>query len=109
LFDQKGLIMVEKEADVEEDVLMELVLEAGAEDFITQEEGFEIITSTDYFSHVREEVEHSNIPMVSAEITMLPQVYTTLTDPEDIKKMRRLLDLLDDEDDVQNVYHNWDE
>jgi len=109
LFDQKGLIMVEREAGVDEDALMELVLDAGAEDFVAQEEGFEIVTPPDLFSQVREKMEKVGVPMVSAEVTMIPQVYASLTEPEDIKKMRKLLELLDDEDDVQNVYHNWDE
>jgi len=105
MFDQKGLIMVEKDA-AEEDELMLLVSDAGADDFTTQEEGFEILTAPEAFSEVREAVEAAGVTMVSAEITMLPQNITTLTDPEDIKKMTKLLDLLDDEDDVQDVYHN---
>jgi len=105
MFDQKGLIMVEKDS-AEEDELMLLSVEAGAEDFVVQEEGFEITTSPEAFSQVREAIEEAGIDMVSAEVTMLPQTVTTLTDPEDIKKMRKLMDLLDDEDDVQDVYHN---
>ena len=105
MFDQKGLIMVEKEQANEEDLML-LTLDAGAEDFAVEEEGYEIVTTPDYFSQVREALEKDNIPMVSAEVTMIPQTTTVLTDPEDIKKMQKLLDLLDNEDDVQDVYHN---
>jgi len=105
LFEQKGLIMIEKvQADEEE--LMLLAIEAGAEDFVIQEEGYEILTSPEAFSQVREALESADIPMISAEVTMLPQTMTSLTDPEDIKKMNKLIDLLDGEDDVQDVYHN---
>ena len=108
LFEEKGQIMVETDCGADEDDLMLLTADAGAEDFITQDEGFEIITAPEAFSQVREAVELAKIPTVSAEITMIPQVYASLSDPEDIKKMRKLLDLLDDEDDVQDVYHNWE-
>ena len=105
LFDQKGLIMIEKDQANEEELML-LAIEAGAEDFVVQEEGYEIITSPEAFSQVREALESADISMISAEVTMLPQTITTLTDPEDIKKMSKLADLLDDEDDVQDVYHN---
>jgi YebC/PmpR family DNA-binding regulatory protein len=108
-FNEKGQIMIEKDCGMDEEELMLLTIDAGAEDFITQEEGYEIVTLPESFSSVREAMEKANVPMVSAEITKLPQVTVSLTDPEDIKKMRKLLDLLDDEDDVQNVYHNWEE
>ncbi len=108
MFDEKGLIMVEKSNAINEDELMMIALEAGATDFNTEEEGFEILTEPDDFSAVREALEKENIPMISAEVTKIPQTYTTLTNPEDIKKMNKLLDLLDDEDDVQNVWHNWE-
>ena len=105
MFDQKGLIMVEKNESPEDDLML-LAIEAGAEDFVVRDEGYEILTAPEAFSQVREALEAAGILMLSAEITMLPQTYTALSDPEDIKKMSRLLDLLDDEDDVQNVYHN---
>ncbi|MDR1664243.1 MAG: YebC/PmpR family DNA-binding transcriptional regulator [Clostridiales bacterium] len=108
LFEEKGLIMVENDCGMDEESLMLLTLDAGAEDFVTQEEGYEIITSPENFSRVREAVENAKIPAVSAEVTMIPTTQTALSDPEDIKKMRKLLDLLDDEDDVQDVYHNWE-
>ncbi len=110
MFDQKGLIVIDKEeVEMDEDELMMTALDAGAEDFGVEEDSFEVTTSPDDFSAVREALEAAGIPMVSAEVTMIPQTYTELTNEEDIKKMNKLLDLLDDDDDVQNVYHNWDE
>ena len=84
-------------------------LEAGAEDFAAEEDSYEITPAPDDFSAVRETLEAAGIPMASAEVTMIPQTYTELTDEEDIKKMNKLLEMLDDDDDVQNTYHNWDE
>jgi len=106
LFDQKGLIVVEKNDTVDEDELMLLALDAGAEDFSVQEDCYEILTLPENFGNVRDTLEKANIPMISAEVAMLPQTETALTDPDDIKKMSKLLNLLDDDEDVQNVYHN---
>ncbi|MDR2903134.1 MAG: YebC/PmpR family DNA-binding transcriptional regulator [Clostridiales bacterium] len=108
MFDEKGLIMVEKSDEIDEDELMMTALDAGAEDFSPEEEGYEIYTSPEDFSKVREALEKAGVEMLSAEVTMIPQTYTALTSPEDIKKMRKTLDLLEEEDDVQNVYHNWE-
>jgi YebC/PmpR family DNA-binding regulatory protein len=108
MFDEKGLIMVEAEDGVDEDELMDSALEAGASDFVTSDEGYEILTEPEDFSAVREALEALKVPMVSAEVTKIPQTETTLTNPDDVKKMNKLLDLLDDEDDVQNVWHNWE-
>ena len=91
------------------DDLMMLALDAGAEDFSEEDDSYEIITLPDDFSAVREAIEAEKIPMASAEVTMLPQTYVTLTDENDIKQLQRTLDLLDEDDDVQDVYHNWDE
>jgi transcriptional/translational regulatory protein YebC/TACO1 len=88
---------------------MMIALDAGAEDFSDEEDSYEVITAPDDFSAVREALEAQNIPMASAEVTMIPQNYVALTSEEDIKKMNRILDLLDDDDDVQDVFHNWDE
>ncbi|MCI7062081.1 MAG: YebC/PmpR family DNA-binding transcriptional regulator [Lachnospiraceae bacterium] len=115
MFDEKGQIILSKEeledADItmSADDLMMLVLDAGAEDFSEEEDSYEVITLPEDFSAVREAVEAEKIPMASAEVTMLPQTYVTLTDENDIKQLQRTLDLLDEDDDVQNVYHNWDE
>jgi len=84
-------------------------LDAGAEDFAEEEDSYEILTSPEDFSAVREALEAKNIPMMEAEVTMIPQTWVELTDDESIKKMNRLLDLLEDDDDVQATYHNWDE
>ena len=110
MFDEKGLIVIDKEEiDMDEEELMMAALDAGAEDFAAEEDSYEITTAPDDFSAVRETLEAAGIPMASAEVTMIPQTYTELTDEEDIKKMNKLLEMLDDDDDVQNPYHNWDE
>ena len=110
MFDKKGLIIVDKEeCDMDADDLMMIALDAGAEDFADEEDSFEITTAPEDFSTVRENLEKEGIPMASAEVTMIPQTWGTLSSEEDIKKMNRILDMLDDDDDVQNVYHNWDE
>lgn len=110
MFDQKGQIIVAKEdCEMEADDLMMIALDAGAEDFSEEEDSFEILTSPEDFSVVREALENEKIVMASAEVTMVPQTYVELTSEEDIKKMNRILDLLDEDDDVQAVYHNWDE
>lgn len=90
------------------DELMMLALDAGAEDFAEEEDSFEVVTDPDDFSAVREALEAAGIPMMEADVTMIPQTWVELSDEEDIKKMNRLLDLLDADDDVQAVYHNWD-
>jgi DNA-binding regulatory protein, yebC/pmpR family len=110
MFDKRGQILIDKEeCDMDADELMMTALDLGAEDFNDEEDSYEILTDPDNFSDVREGLEKLNIPMVNAEVTMIPQNWVALSDEEDIKKMNRILDLLDAEDDVQNVYHSWDE
>ena len=110
MFDQKGQIIIDREeCDMDADDLMMMALDAGAEDFSEEEDSFEILTSPDDFSKVRETLEKEGIPMAEAEITMIPQNYVALSDENDIKFLNRTLDLLDEDDDVQAVYHNWDE
>ncbi len=110
MFDKKGQIIIDKEeCELDADTLMMEALDAGAEDFAEEEDSYEIITSPEDFSTVREALEAKNIPMLEAEVTMIPQTWVELTDEESIKKMNRLLDLLDADDDVQATYHNWDE
>jgi YebC/PmpR family DNA-binding regulatory protein len=110
MFDKKGQIIIDKEeCDMDADDLMMMALDAGAEDFAEEEDSFEIITGPDDFSAVREALEAEKIPMASAEVTMVPQTWVELTSDEDIKKINKILDLLDEDDDVQAVYHNWDE
>ena len=110
MFDEKGQIIIAKEdCDMDADDLMMIALDAGAEDFNEEEDSFEILTSPDEFTAVREALEKENIPMAEADVTMIPQNYVELTSEDDIKKMNRILDMLEMDDDVQDVYHNWDE
>lgn len=109
MFDKKGQIMVEKSGSIDSDELMMIALDAGALDFNEEEEGYEIITSPEDFSAVREAISQANILIADAEVNMIPQTYTSLTDEDDVKKMMKLLDLLDADDDVKNVYHNWEQ
>ena len=110
MFDRKGQIIIDKEdCDMDADDLMMAALDAGAEDFSEEEDSFEVITDPDSFSEVRQALEDAGIPMASAEVTMIPQNYVELTDEKDIANMNKILDLLDDDDDVQQVYHNWSE
>lgn len=109
MFDKKGIIVIERIDGInEEDVMME-ALDSGAEDFDAGEEFFEIVTSPEEFSSVRETLENKGYEFVSAEVSLIPQTMTKLTDEQHIKFMEKLIDHLEDNDDVQNVYHNWDE
>ncbi|MBH1940213.1 YebC/PmpR family DNA-binding transcriptional regulator [Mobilitalea sibirica] len=110
LFDRKGQIIIDKEeCEMKADDLMLLALDAGAEDFKEEEDSFEIFTDPDAFSEVRENLEKEGIPMAQADVTMIPQTWVELKSDQDIKSMQKILDLLDEDDDVQEVYHNWDE
>ncbi len=110
MFDKKGQIIIDREeCDMEFDDLMMVALDAGADDISEEEDSFEVLTDPDALETVRKGLEEAGVPMVSAEVTMLPQNYVTLTDETAIKNLTRILDILDDDDDVQNVYHNWDE
>lgn len=110
MFDEKGQIIIDKEeCDMEADDLMMIALDAGAEDFAEEEDSFEILTAPDDFQAVYDALNAENIPMASAEVTQIPQTYVTLTSEQDLKCINRILDLLDEDDDVQNVYHNWEE
>jgi len=110
MFDEKGQILIDKEeCDMDADELMMLALDAGAEDFNEEEDSYEVLTTPDDFETVRKGLEDAGIPMAQAEVSMIPQTYVTLTDETDLKNINKILDLLDVEDDVQEVYHNWDE
>lgn len=110
MFDKKGQIIISKEeCGMDSDDLMMMALDAGAEDFSEEEDSYEVITDPDEFSSVREALEKENIPMASAEVTMIPQTWVELTDETAVKNLQRTLDLLEDDDDVQYVYHNWAE
>lgn len=107
MFDKKGVIVIEKE-DIDEDEITMDALDAGAEDFEASDEYFEITTSPEDFRTVRDALEEK-YALSSAEISMLPQTTVTLTDEKQLLMMSKLLESLEDNDDVQNVYHNWDE
>ncbi len=110
MFDEKGQILVAKEeCGMNADDLMMLALDAGADDFAEEEDSFEILTSPESFSAVREAFEKEQISMANAEVTMLPQTYVTLSEEADLNNIQKILDLLDEDDDVQEVFHNWDE
>ena len=109
-FDKKGqIIIVKEDCEMDADDLMMIALDAGAEDFSEEDDSFEIITDPDEFSTVREALEKEGIAMASAEVTMIPQNYVALTDETMLKNLQRTLDLLDEDDDVQNVYTNLEE
>ena len=110
MFDEKGQIIIAKEdCEMDADDLMMIALDAGAEDFSEEDESYEIITNPNDFEAVHAALEAEKIPMAEAEVTMIPQNYVELTAEEDLTNINRILDLLDDDDDVQEVYHNWDE
>lgn len=110
MFDEKGQIIVDKEeCTLDADDLMMTALDAGAEDFQEEEDSYEILTTPEAFEEVRKALEAAGISMVSAEVTMLPQTYVELTDETALKNLQKTLDLLEADDDVQAVYHNWDE
>ena len=110
MFDKKGQIIIDKEdCDLSADDLMMIALDAGADDIKEEEDSFEILTAEEDFDAVEKALKDEGIPMVSAEVTMIPQNYVKVTDETTMKQINRILDILDDDDDVQNVYHNWDE
>ena len=107
MFDKKGQIIIDKEeCALEADDLMMLALDAGAEDFSEEEDSYEVITDPGSFSEVRQKLEEEKVPMASAELTMLPQTWVELTDETAVKNLQKTLDLLEEDDDVQAVYHN---
>ena len=110
MFDKKGQILIDKEeCSMEADDLMMEALDAGADDFQEEDDSFVVMTDPDAFSQVREALEAKGIPMASAEVTMIPQTYVSLTDETALKNLNRILDLLDESDDVQAVYTNLEE
>lgn len=106
MFDKKGQIVVERTALMDEDEVMMQALDAGAEDFVSQEDVFEIYTSPAEFSKVREALESAGYTFLKAEVAMIPQNTVNITDPEVVEKVNKFLDNLDDNDDVQEVFHN---
>lgn len=114
MFQTKGQIVIEKQDTIDEDELMMLALEAGAEDFASEDEVYIITTTPEDFGTVREELEKNSIEFLEAEIKKVPDTYTSI-DEDVAKSFQKMLDVLEDDDDVQNVYHNaefpegWDE
>lgn len=106
-FDRKGVIIIER-GELDEDETMMIALDSGADDFQTDEETFQIYTDPAEFGSVREALEKAGFEFASAEIEMVPQNYITLSNEDDMAKMRKLLDNLEDNDDVQSVWHNWE-
>ena len=101
---------VDKEdCDTDADTLMMTALDCGAEDFSEEEDCFEVLTDPDEFDKVLKALEDNGIKAMSAEVTMIPQNYVALTDETAVKNLQRTLDLLDEDDDVQNVYTNWED
>ena len=109
MFEDKGVIIIERESGADEDALMEDSLEAGAEDFVADEEVFEIYTVPADLMAVKEDLEAKGYVIASAEKDKIPSNYVTLTDEEDIKKMNLLIEHLEDDDDISEIYHNWEE
>ncbi|MBP3678517.1 MAG: YebC/PmpR family DNA-binding transcriptional regulator, partial [Agathobacter sp.] len=104
MFDEKGQILIDREeCDMDADELMMIALDAGADDFVEEEDSYEVTTAPDDFETVRKALEDAGIKMASAEVSMIPQTYVSLTDETDLKNINKILDLLDDDDDVQEV------
>lgn len=109
LFEDKGVIVIEKDAKIDEDKLMETALEAGAEDFLTEDDCYEIYTETADVYAIKDALEAAGYTVLSAEEDKVPSNYITLEGEDDIKHMQLLLDALEDNDDVSDVYHNWED
>ncbi len=107
-FDKKGVIIMEAEG-LDEDVVMEAAIESGADDFQVDGEIFEIITSPDDFNQVVDALTEKGYSFLEAKVGLVPQTYVALTDEKDIKNMNKMIELLEDNDDIQNVYHNWEQ
>ncbi len=109
MFDHLGVLVIEKNDNVDEDNLMMEAIDAGADDFIVEDEHYEIYTSVDNFNSVREELKKIGYSFSMAELRYVPQTFIKLNEEEDKKNARKLIDLLEDNDDCQNVYTNWEE
>ena len=108
MFDERGVLVVEREPGSDEDEMMMTALDAGAEDVKVEDEVYEILTAPNDFSTVRENLEKQGFTFLSAEVQKIPQNTVEVTDPDTIIKIQKMLDLLEENDDVQNVYHNAD-
>ena len=108
MFDERGVLVVEKTPGSDEDEMMMTALDAGAEDVNVEEDVYEILTAPNDFSAVREKLEQQGLTFLSAEVQKIPQNTVAVTDPDTILKIQKMLDLLEENDDVQNVFHNAD-
>ncbi|MGO4937888.1 YebC/PmpR family DNA-binding transcriptional regulator [Fundicoccus sp. Sow4_H7] len=108
MFDRKGIIAIEKDDNIDEEELMLLAIELGAEDFTAEEEGYEILTEPTDFNQVRDGLADEGYEFAMAEVIFIPKTTVELTNEDDIKNMERLIELLEDNDDVQEVFHNWE-
>ncbi|MBQ6400411.1 MAG: YebC/PmpR family DNA-binding transcriptional regulator [Clostridia bacterium] len=108
MFDERGVLVVEREPGSDEDEMMMIALDAGAEDVKADDDVFEIYTAPNEFSAVREALEKQGLTFLSADVQKIPQNTVAVTDPDTILKIQKMLDLLEENDDVQNVYHNAD-
>lgn len=107
MFDRKGIIIIEKKEGIDEDTVMMAALEAGADDVVTEDEFYEVVTDVSDFSQVREELENAGYEFLEAQLQMVPQTMVKL-DEKHSSTMEKLIDMLEDNDDVQNIYHNWE-
>ena len=108
MFDERGVLVVEREPGSDEDEMMMIALDAGAEDVKVEDEVYEILTAPNDFSTVSENLEKQGFTFLSAEVQKIPQNTVAVTDPDTVLKIQKMLDLLEENDDVQNVFHNAD-
>lgn len=108
MFDRKGQLIIESSSNIDVDTLMEEALEAGAEDFIPEEGGYVVLTAPEDLYMVKNALGKKGYKFVEADVAMIPQTTVNLTNDEHIKLMNRLVDMLEDDDDIQEVYHNWE-
>ncbi len=109
MFDRKGVLVIDKKEEIDDETLEMEVIEAGAEDFSIEEEYYEIITDVEDFGNVRDDLSSKGYEYSMAELRYLPQTMVNLSSDEDLKYINKLVDLLEEDDDVQNIYHNWEE
>ncbi len=106
----QGVIVIDNEdGDLDEDTVLSDALDAGAQDLVTQESVYEVYTTPEDFSAVNDALDAKGYKFLSAQTEMVPQNYVKLTDPEDVRNMEKMLELLEESDDVQNVWHNWEQ
>jgi len=108
MFDKKGQIFIASGGEVSEDELMDAALEAGAEDFLSEEEGYEGVTAPEDFNAVRDELKSKGYEFLSADIKLIPQTTSQLSEEGQVKAMDKLIEMLEEDDDVQDIYHNWE-